>query len=166
MSRGEITDNERDEVAEFVERHWHSQIVMSSGRAFLPAPGAWFHRAGRRQDRRASDVSHRERRDGNPDAQHDVGATRDLGSSLLLNAIETARRNECRRLWLTTTNDALRIIGFYQRLGLRMIRINLGVVDEARRTKPQIPETGERGIPIHDEIVMELELEPAILNDE
>ena len=37
---------------------------------------------------------------------------------------------------------------------------NIGVVDEARKIKPEIPETGERGIPIHDEIVMELTIRP------
>ena len=47
-----------------------------------------------------------------------------------------------------------------QRLGFRMVAINIGVVDEARKIKPEIPETGERGIPIHDEIAMELRIEP------
>ena len=83
-----------------------------------------------------------------------------IGSSLLLNAIDTARDRGCDRVWLTTTNDRLRVIGFYQRLGFRMIQINLGVVDEARKIKPQIPETGERGVPVHDEVVMELLLKP------
>ena len=77
-----------------------------------------------------------------------------------LDVIERARKNGCRRIWLTTTNDRLRAIGFYQRLGFRMVAINLGAVDEARKTKPQIPETGERGVEIHDEIVMELKIEP------
>jgi len=33
-------------------------------------------------------------------------------------------------------------------------------VDEARKVKPRIPQVGERGVPIHDEIVMELNVEP------
>ncbi|MCH7807580.1 MAG: hypothetical protein IIB60_00005 [Planctomycetes bacterium] len=41
-----------------------------------------------------------------------------------------------------------------------MVEINLGAVDEARKLKPEIPLTGERGVPIHDEIVLELTLEP------
>jgi hypothetical protein len=41
-----------------------------------------------------------------------------------------------------------------------MTAINLGVVDEARKIKPQIPLVGERGVPIHDEVVMELAVEP------
>jgi hypothetical protein len=80
----------------------------------------------------------------------------------MLNAIEAAREDNCDRVWLTTTNDAVRVIGFYQRLGFRMIQINLGAVDEARKIKPQIPEVGERGVPIHDEVVLELRLKPYI----
>ena len=83
-----------------------------------------------------------------------------IGSSLMLNAIEAARNQGCHRIWLTTTNDNLKAVGFYQRLGFRMIAVNLGVVDEARKVKPQIPLIGERGVPIHDEIVMELVVEP------
>lgn len=83
-----------------------------------------------------------------------------IGSSLMLDAIAAARKKQCRRIWLTTTNDMLRAIGFYQRLGFRMVAINVGAVDEARKTKPQIPSVGERGIEIHDEIVMELLIEP------
>ena len=83
-----------------------------------------------------------------------------IGTSMVLEAIATARREGCPRICLTTTNANLRAIGFYQRLGFRLVAINRGVVDEARKTKPEIPETGEGGIPIHDEIVMDLELEP------
>ena len=78
----------------------------------------------------------------------------------MLITIEKSRSEGCRRIWLTTTNDNLRAIGFYQRLGFRMVAINLGAVDEARKIKPQIPEIGERGVPIHDEIVLELVIEP------
>jgi hypothetical protein len=41
-----------------------------------------------------------------------------------------------------------------------MIAIDVGAVDEARKIKPQIPETGERGIPIHDEVLLELAIQP------
>lgn len=83
-----------------------------------------------------------------------------IGSSLMLNAIDRARDRGCTRIRLIITNDRLRAIGFYQRLGFRMIAINLGMVDEARKIKPQIPLAGERGVSIHDEIVMELTVEP------
>ena len=35
-----------------------------------------------------------------------------------------------------------------------------GAVDESRTIKPQIPLVGENGIPLHDEIRLELALDP------
>jgi len=85
-----------------------------------------------------------------------------IGSALMLMAIEDCRRNDIRKIWLTTTNDNLGAIGFYQRLGFRITAVNVGAVDEARKLKPQIPETGYKGISIHDEIVLELNIEPSL----
>jgi len=83
-----------------------------------------------------------------------------IGTKLVLHAIGKARELGCHRVWFTTTNDNLRAIGFYQRLGFRMIELNLGAVDEARKIKDSIPLVGERGIPMRDEIVMSLDVEP------
>jgi ribosomal protein S18 acetylase RimI-like enzyme len=85
-----------------------------------------------------------------------------LGSRLMLAVINLARQRKIERVWLTTTNDSLHAVGFYQRLGFRLTEIHPGVVDEARKTKPQIPEVGQNGIPIHDELVMELRLQPSL----
>jgi len=41
-----------------------------------------------------------------------------------------------------------------------MVAVNVGAVDEARKMKPQIPKLGERDVPIRDEILMELPIEP------
>jgi ribosomal protein S18 acetylase RimI-like enzyme len=159
MARTEIRDADRGEVADFIERYWGSKISMSHGQAFYPHKEQGFV----------------ERRDGaivglltyHLDAEGmevlTLNSTREgegIGSSLMLNAIEAARKKGCRKIWLTTTNDRLRVIDFYQRLGFRMTAINLGVVDQARKVKPQIPAVGERGVPIHDEVVMELAIEP------
>jgi hypothetical protein len=58
-------------------------------------------------------------------------------------------------LTAVTTNDNLDAIGFYQRLGFRIADVRLGAVDRSRRVKPSIPEVGERGIPLHDELVLQ-----------
>ena len=159
MGRSEIKESDREELAEFVKRYWHSIIVMSRGKKFYPHKEQGFL----------------ERRDGKvvglltfhveDDSMEILTLNSTLegeriGSSLMLDAIDHARANGCGRICLTTTNDRLRAIGFYQRLGFRMVALNLGVVDEARAAKPEIPLTGERGVPIHDEVVMELLIEP------
>ena len=81
-----------------------------------------------------------------------------IGSALLTGVANEARRHGCRRLWLTTTNDNLNAIRFYQRRGLRLVDVHPGAVDDARRLKPSIPLVGEHGIPIRDELELELEL--------
>ena len=79
-----------------------------------------------------------------------------VGSALLAAVAEEATRQACRRVWLVTTNDNLTALRFYQRRGLRIVAVHPGAVDEARSMKPSIPSVGEDGIPIHDELELEL----------
>ncbi|SCG17758.1 S-adenosylmethionine hydrolase (SAM-hydroxide adenosyltransferase) [Micromonospora echinofusca] len=79
-----------------------------------------------------------------------------VGTALLAAAAEVARAGGRHRLWLVTTNDNLRALRFYQRCGLRLVRVDRGAVDRARRLKPSIPMVGEGGIGLHDELVLEL----------
>jgi ribosomal protein S18 acetylase RimI-like enzyme len=61
------------------------------------------------------------------------------------------------RIWLVTTNDNVDALRFYQRRGFRLAALRPGAVDEARRTlEPELPETGEHGIPLRDELELEL----------
>ncbi len=83
---------------------------------------------------------------------------RGLATTLLDTAVGEARARGCRRLWLVTTNDNTPAIAFYQRRGLSVAALHAGAVDEARRLKPSIPETGLGGVPIRDEIELELTL--------
>lgn len=83
---------------------------------------------------------------------------RGIGSALLDAATARARRHGCRRLWLVTTNDNLPALRFYQRRGLRLAALHPNAVDEARAIKPGIPEVGKYGIPIRDELELELGL--------
>jgi ribosomal protein S18 acetylase RimI-like enzyme len=81
------------------------------------------------------------------------------GSALLAAVLAIAEERGCRRLWLVTTNDNVDALRFYQRRGFRLAAIQVGAVDEARRTlKPEIPETGAYGIPLRDELELEIRL--------
>jgi GNAT superfamily N-acetyltransferase len=59
---------------------------------------------------------------------------------------------------LATTNDNLDAIRFYQRRGFRLTSLRAGAVDESRQRKPDIPLTGDYGIPVRDEIDLTLDL--------
>ncbi|HZH28847.1 MAG TPA: GNAT family N-acetyltransferase [Azospirillaceae bacterium] len=75
-----------------------------------------------------------------------------VGSALVEALVDRLRGTGVRRLRVTTTNDNLDALRFYQRRSFRLLRLRAGAVDEARRIKPAIPETGAHGIPLHDEI--------------
>jgi GNAT superfamily N-acetyltransferase len=81
------------------------------------------------------------------------------GTRLLEAALAAARAAGCTTVCLTTTNDNLDALRFYQRRGFRLSDLRAGAVDRARRTlKPEIPPVGAYGIAIRDELDLELEL--------
>ncbi|MGH3322002.1 MAG: GNAT family N-acetyltransferase [Streptosporangiaceae bacterium] len=81
---------------------------------------------------------------------------RGIGTALIDAVRELAEIRRCRRVWLITTNDNLDALRFYQRRGFRLASLHPGAVRAARRLKPSIPEVGEYGIPLRDEIELEL----------
>jgi ribosomal protein S18 acetylase RimI-like enzyme len=81
---------------------------------------------------------------------------RGIGSALLDAVRALAAARECRRVWLITTNDNLAALRFYQRYGFRLVALHRDTIAESRKLKPQIPELGCDGIPIRDEIELEL----------
>ena len=76
---------------------------------------------------------------------------------VLLRAVQRAAREQgCRRLWLITTNDNTRALRFYQQHEMVLAALHRDALAESRRLKPSIPETGEDGIPLRDELELEL----------
>ncbi|MCG3128376.1 MAG: hypothetical protein CHACPFDD_03264 [Phycisphaerae bacterium] len=89
---------------------------------------------------------------------------RRVGTALLDAAVNYARECGARRLSLTTSNDNLRALGFYQRRGWRLVRVWVGEVDRCRLLKPGIPRMGMNRIPLHDEIELEFPLDDSVAN--
>lgn len=80
------------------------------------------------------------------------------GTALVDAVAQEATRRGCTRLFLSTTNDNLRALGFYQRRGFELVSVRRGAVTESRKRKPGIPLIGDNEIPIRDEIELELRL--------
>lgn len=68
---------------------------------------------------------------------------------------DDAQARRCRRVWLTTTNDNLAAIAFYQQVGMDLCALHRDAVATARRLKPSIPSHAENGIPIRHELEFE-----------
>lgn len=81
-----------------------------------------------------------------------------IGTALIEAVKEVAMSAGCHRLWLITTNDNVNALRFYQRRGFRLVAVHPRAVDRARLLKPEISLFGEHGIPIRDELELEINL--------
>lgn len=81
-----------------------------------------------------------------------------IGKMLLEKVINLAKEKNLKRVWLITTNDNLNALKFYQKNGFHLVKVYPNAIVESRKLKPQIPEIGENGIPIRDEIELEITL--------
>ncbi|MBA7486610.1 hypothetical protein ES707_22171 [subsurface metagenome] len=82
-----------------------------------------------------------------------------IGSTLIGHLKEIAVYKGCKRIWLITTNDNLAAIRFYQLRGYSLVAIYRNALEQSRKLKPEIRFIGIDGIPLRDEIELELLLE-------
>ncbi len=81
------------------------------------------------------------------------------GTALVEALTQLAGQRRWRRVWVLTTNDNVDALRFYQRRGFRLVELHPGAVDTARAVlKPEIPRAGAYGIPLRDELVLEMRL--------
>lgn len=81
-----------------------------------------------------------------------------LGSRLIEKVKEEAKRLRLKKIKTITTNDNLNGLRFYQKRGFRMVKIWKSAVEKSRKIKPEIPLFGENGIPICDEVELEMDV--------
>jgi ribosomal protein S18 acetylase RimI-like enzyme len=81
-----------------------------------------------------------------------VDPGRGTGTQLVNALLERLQQQGVRRIWVTTTNDNLAALAFYQRRGFEIRQVRPDAIEAARRIKPAIPLVAENGIPIRDEI--------------
>ena len=87
-----------------------------------------------------------------------VSEGKGVGSALIEAVKDKACAAGCKRLWLVTTNDNTPALRFYQKRGFRLVAVHANALERSRRLKPQIPLIGQDGIPLRDEIELELAL--------
>jgi ribosomal protein S18 acetylase RimI-like enzyme len=80
------------------------------------------------------------------------------GTTLLEAVIDRARQEGWTRLWLITSNDNTDAMRLYQRTGWDWVGFRRDGITRARSMKPEIPETGNHGIPLRHEIEFEFPL--------
>jgi len=142
-------------VTSFIQDQWGSNRVVSKGRVFDPSELEGF--AAVADEKVVGLVTFRVERDEcEVVTLNSLSEGTGTGSSLLNAVRDMAIKARCRRLWLITTNDNLSALRFYQKWGLRITAIYPNALERSRMLKPEIPLLGKEGIPIRDEIELEM----------
>lgn len=79
-----------------------------------------------------------------------------VGTALLNIVIETAQGQNCRRVWLVTTNDNTHAIRFYQKYGFALKAVHIGSFAVIRQLKKGLPANGIDGSPLEHEFEFEI----------
>lgn len=152
-----IVKSDRSWVGRMTVKLWHSKIVVVHGTSFKPsALDGFIAFIG---DQRAGFITFEingtelEIVTLNSILEH-----QGVGTALMENVRLHAMEKGCEKITVTTTNDNLKALRFYQKRGFSLTAITPNAMDEARKIKPEIPLVGSHGIPLRDEIRLEMTL--------
>ncbi|HSM58705.1 MAG TPA: GNAT family N-acetyltransferase, partial [Candidatus Sulfomarinibacteraceae bacterium] len=162
-----LTDDDREWTAQFIRVRWGASAVVAHGNVYHPhtLPGFVARIAGDNAGSPSSEetddvvvglltywVADNQLEIVTIDSLH---AGRGIGTALIEAAKHEAQNQDCRRLWLTTTNDNTNALRFYQKRGFSLVAVHRNAVERSRALKPEIPLVGQDGIPLRDEIELE-----------
>ncbi len=143
------------QICDLWQEHWGDDFVVAHGRVYRPAEldgfvgldgSEWVGLVTYRfLEGECEIVSLDSLREG-----------QGIGSQLMEMAVAEASRAGCKRAFLTTTNDNLEALAFYQKRGSELVKVKRGALNESRKIKPVIPLIGMHGIPLRDELELEI----------
>jgi len=150
-----LTEEHRAWAHRVAVEHWASDIVVTRGRCHDTSrlPGFVAERDGELTGLITYNVENGE---CEVISFNSLVEREGIGTALMLAVKRAAERAGCRRVWLVTTNDNLRALGWYQKRGFVLKAVYANSLEESRKLKPQIPLVGTDGIPLRDEIELEL----------
>ena len=79
-----------------------------------------------------------------------------VGTALINTVVAVAKNENCKRIYVNTSNDNTNALRFYQRRGFSMCTVRWNEFDYLRTIKPTIPLTGDDDIPLLHEIELEV----------
>lgn len=152
-----IREKDRDLLPSFLSSFWRSERMVAKGRLFYPAmqEGYLAWRENEMIGLATYEINGEEIELTLLDSRE---RTQGVGSRLVEEVIKKAKQANCRRLWLVTTNDNIRAIRFYQKRGFDLVKVHRNALEASRKLKPEIPFTGQDGIPIRHELEFEITL--------
>lgn len=150
-----VDDTDLDWIRPLLMERWGATYVVSRGVVHHPErlPGFVAIESGRPIGLVTYEI-----RDGSCEivTLNSLERRKGVGTALIRAVSRVAETEGCRRIWLITTNDNTGALRFHQKRGFQLVTVYRNAIAESRKMKPTIPETGHDGIPIRDEIEMEM----------
>jgi ribosomal protein S18 acetylase RimI-like enzyme len=150
-------EDDRSFIRQLITRRWKAEAVVVHGEIFYPAelPGIVADHDHENLGLITYQIKNNQCEIITLDSLKEVQG---IGTQLIQAVITKAVQAGCSRIWVVTTNDNLPALGFYQKRGFKIKAIAINAVEKSRILKPSIPLTGYKGIPIRDEIKLEMSL--------
>lgn len=79
-----------------------------------------------------------------------------IGTELIKKSIEEAKEKKCKRIWVSTSNDNIDALKFYQKRMFFMCKIHENHFDKVRAKNPNFPKYGDYGILLKNQIELEM----------
>jgi len=153
-----INRDDRDWITTLLTESWGSVRVVTRGKLFHADELPGF--VAIQNDKPVGLITYRF-----DDSECEIGSINSLvegvgiGSALVGEVREAAQKAGCSRLWAITTNDNTAALNFWQKIGFVLAAVYPKAIEQSRKLKPEIPLIGNDGIPIRDEIELEIILD-------
>lgn len=149
--------SDRSWINEFIKENWGSGIIVVREKCYIPAELQGF--CAEMQEEKIGLITYKFENDECEIVSLDSKLEKiGIGTKLISLVIEEAKKNNCTKIKLITTNDNIEAISFYKNRGFSLVQIYPNSMAANRLIKKEIPLIGNNGIPIKDEIEFELKL--------
>ena len=153
-----INASDREWIAQVFQEHWGSDKVISRGVVHFPQnlPGFVALYKGEKVGLVTYNIV-----EGSCEivTLDSTLPSSGVGTALIEAVWDIAIKSGCKRLWLITTSDNLNALRFYQKRGFVLVAVHRNALEQSRKLKPEISLIGNDGIPLRDEIELEMNLD-------
>jgi N-acetylglutamate synthase-like GNAT family acetyltransferase len=150
-----ISEGDKTWIATFLKKQWGSHIIISRGKKHDASNLPGF--IAIENDKPVGLISY-EMKDNECEivTLNSLIGGKCIGTKLVEAVKKFAKVANCKRLWLIETNDNMHALRFYQKIGFHLVAVHPNAIELSRKMKPEIPLIGNSGIPIRDELELEI----------
>lgn len=150
-------EQDRSFIRELITQRWKAEAVVVHGEIFYPAELPGF--VAEYDHKTLGLITyHVNKKQCEIITLDSLKESQGIGTQLIEAVKTKVVKAGCSQFLVITTNDNLPALGFYQKRGFKIKEITINAVEKSRILKPSIPLTGYKGIPIRDEIILEMSL--------